>query len=207
MKKIHVLNIGYPKCGTTWLWDTLVKNNSISDFWIKENNCLISGTPVAAYCQQYIKDVSANFSVANLALDRYVIQQLSDRPQMVVSIIIREPVELLWSLYNYTKVPDIDFSGFCYRMYDSKWWTRPSLIIERWKKSFGDRFNVFWYDDLKSNNLQFYKNYCRLMGLQANNAEMLKKINITDYKNPMPPIDQDIEDLLKIESQKVLAYR
>lgn len=210
MKKIHLLNIGYPKCGTTWLWSNLVRTNSIANFMIKENNCLITGTPVSQYCQQYdqyTEGVTANFSVTNITLDQYVIEQLSQHPQIVVSIILREPIQLLWSLYNFTKVQDIDFNGYCYRMYDGKWFAQPSVIVKRWRKFFGNRFNIFWYDDLKTDNLKFFHNYCNTMNLTPNDAKILKEVNITSYNNTLPEIDQDMYDLLQIESKQLLQYK
>lgn len=207
MNKIHVMNIGYPKCGTTWLWDTLVQNQSITDFPIKENNSLITGCSVTEYCQQYTSDVSANFSTANMVLDQYVIEQLAHCERIYVSIILRSPIELLWSLYNFLKINDVDFCGFCYRQYDAKWQVFPSVIIERWQKYFGTRFKIFWYSDLQKDNLKFYINYCNTMGLDSTNAVMPDKINVTTYQQSIPKIDQDIESLLSIEDKKMNMYK
>ena len=207
MKHQHILNIGYPKCGTTWLWDTLVSNNSIADHIEKENYSLITGTSVAEYCNQYTADTTANFCTGNIVLDRYVIDQLAQLPQMRASIIIRDPIQLLWSVYSYHKISHTDFVSWCYVMCDSKWFINPAQIIGRWQNSFGDRFKIFWYDDLKQDNQQFYLDYCQTMNIDPKHARMLSKTNVTRYTNDMPEVDQDIVDLLKSKFTELMVYR
>lgn len=207
MKHIHVLNIGYPKCGTTWLWNALVANNSVANHPIKENYSLTTGTPVSDYCNQYTADITANFCTANIVLDRYVIKQLAQRPQIKASIILREPKQLLWSTYTFTEITDIDFVGWCYRMCDSKFFINAAQIIDRWQTDFGDRFKIFLYDELKHDNKQFYLNYCKQMGLSPGQAQMPNKTNVTRYKNEMPEIDQDLENLLKLQFEKLIGYK
>ena len=207
MNLTHILNIGYPKCGTTWLWDTLVSNKSIANHSEKENYALIEGTSVVNYCKQYTADVTGNFCPSNIALDRYVIEQLAHLPQMKASIILREPTQLLWSLYTFLKINDIEFVEWCYRMCDTKWFIDPARIVGRWQHSFGDRFKIFWYDDLTQNNQQFYINYCRTMGLDPGPAQMLDKINVTYYKDKMPELDQDLANLLQLKFKELMVYK
>jgi hypothetical protein len=210
MKQSHVINIGYPKCGTTWLWKMLEKNRSIAYHPIKENNCLITGTPVDEYCDQYSHDVTANFSVMLAFADQYIIEQLSNIPQVKASIILRNHIDLLWSLYTFHQVEkfkDLDFQTYCYQIYDTKMLTRTSLVIQRWKQYFGDRFNIFWYDDLKKNNLEFYLDYCDKMQLDPGHAELSEQIKVTNYTKPMPSLDQDLIDLLKSEDKKLESYK
>lgn len=203
MKHCHILNVGYPKCGTTWLWDTLVENQSIQGNHIKENHSLCTGVTVDDYCQQYKENTTANFCPNNMILDRYVIEQLSKQPQISASIILREPVALIWSMYNFRNVTHVDFATYCYQLYDAKWFTHMSLVIDRWKEYFLDRFHIFWYDDLKSNNLEFYSNYCQIMGLDPGSRQMLQSVNTTNYASAMPDIDRDLVELLTDEFKKV----
>ena len=207
MKTNHILNIGYPKSGTTWLWHTLVKNKSIPPDLIKENTCLITGTPVTDYFKLYTEDVTANFNPSNIILDQYIIEQLSQNPNIRVSVILRHPVELLWSLYNFLKISNVDFKTYCYQMYDAKWITSTNKIIDRWKNYFGNRFEIFWYDDLLKDNVKFYLDYCKTMHLDPGPATMIDKMNITFYKNIMPPLDKDILDLLDLEYKNILRYK
>jgi hypothetical protein len=210
MKQSHIINIGYPKCGTTWLWKMLEKNRSIAYHPIKENNCLITGTPVVEYCNQYSQDVTANFSTSLSLLDQYVIEQLSDRPQIKASIILRNHIDLLWSLYTFHQVKKskgIDFQTYCYQIYDTKMLTHTSLVIQRWKKHFGDRFKIFWYNDLKKNNLEFYLDYCNQMQLDPGHAILSEQVKITEYTKSMPSLDQDLIYLLNYEDKKIESYR
>lgn len=207
MKQLHILNIGFPKCGTTWLWNTLVKNNSILTHPIKENRSLQTGTPVSEYYKQYNGNITANFDTSAFKLDRYVIKQLSDNPAVRVSIILREPVELLWSLYSFLKIDTVDFATYCYQMHDTKWFTHTSLIIDRWKTLFGDRFHIFWYQDLVNDNLKFYLDYCKIMELDPGKAVMPGRINVTDYEKSIPAIDKDLKVLLQNEFEKISIYK
>lgn len=207
MKHTHILNIGYPKCGTTWLWNTLLENNSIAYHHEKENISLFTGTPVVDYCNQYAADVTANFCTGNIALDRYVIKQLAQVPQIRVSIILRDPTQLLWSTYNFLKISNFDFDEWCYQMIDTKWFINSAQIISRWQHSFDNRFNVFWYDDLKRDNKKFYYDYCQVMELDPGPAIILPKNNVTAYKGNIPELDQDLVDLLKLQFMKLMIYK
>lgn len=209
MNQSHIINIGYPKCGTTWLWEMLEKNSSIAYHPVKENHCLITGTSVVEYCNQYSHDVTANFSTALISVDQYVIEQLASIPQMKASMILRNHTDLFWSLYTFTQVEKfrgIDFQTWCYQTYDTKMFST-SLVISRWKKHFGDRFKIFWYDDLKKNNLEFYLDYCNKMQLNPGNSLLSKPVNVTTYTRPMPCLDKDLVDLLKLEDKKLESYK
>ena len=41
MRINHILNIGYPKCGTTWCWTLLTQQTWFTNPGDKENNDLI----------------------------------------------------------------------------------------------------------------------------------------------------------------------
>jgi hypothetical protein len=163
MKTVHLLNIGYPKCGTSWLWDTLVYNSIFSDSGIKENTNLLIGQSINEYQQEYIKfNCSANFSTNLIRAEQYIIKQLSEIPNVKVSIILRNPSELMWSYYNFQNVTHTTFNNFCHEIYNQGWFLNYSLIIDRWQTFFKDRFFIFYYEELKDNT-NFLTNYCKTM--------------------------------------------
>jgi hypothetical protein len=195
MKTVHLLNIGYPKCGTTWLWDTLVYNSIFSDSGIKENNNLLIGQSIDEYQQEYIKfNCSANFSTSLIKAERYVIKQLSEISNVKVSIILRNPPELMWSYYNFLNITHTTFNSFCHEIYDQGWFLNYSLIIDRWQTFFKDRFFIFYYEELKD-NINFLNNYCKTMGFSATNLQVLAPTNTTNYRNlRRPELDNQMID-------------
>lgn len=214
MKKAHILNIGFPKCSTMWLWKTLIHNNSVSRQQDKENNSLIRGVAFEEYCKQYTDDVTANFCPMMIAVDRYIIKQLASVPQVRPSIIIRDPIFMLWSMYNFLhegtvyysmkSINPSNFENFCYTMYDSKWFVSLELVVNRWRSEFGDRLQIFMYDDLKKDNHAFFQDYCARMGIDPGPGLLLPPDNMIDFQenNSFSDIDRDLLESIQNEMIK-----
>jgi len=192
MKKKHLLNIGYPKCSTTWLWDVITSQEWFSPEHNvhKENFELLQHGDIQRYYETYQQfDISANFATAMFAIDRYLIKQLADNPQIQVSIIVRNLFELNFSLYNflttYNKISSIDYQDNLDNLFEQgSWWKSPATIIQRWMEFFDStRFKVFLYDDIKESNNEFLKNYCLQMDLPPVKEHEYPAINLTRY-NP-----------------------
>jgi hypothetical protein len=199
----HILNIGYPKCGTTWCWKLLTQQTWFNIVREKENNDLLIGTTVADYEKSYINsEITANFSPANVALDRYIIKQLSELPTTKVSMILRNPFDLYWSLYNFLS----DSHGLTYNdslsdLINQSWFHRPAHIINRWQQFFGkERFQIFFYDEIQKDCSNFFNNYCKKMQLPDPFILDSSPANITQYTHKIREINPE---LVKIINQEI----
>ena len=206
MKTNHILNIGYPKCGTTWCWKLLTQQSWFEAPREKENSDLVNGITVAEYTNSYQNyDITANFSTKNFALDRYIIKQLSELPTINVSILLRNPFELQWSLYNF--IPNnanMDYNSSFVNLIDQSWFTRTSHIINRWQQHFDPtRFHIFFYDDIKENNDNFFNNYCRLMKLPEPIIKDSRPVNTTEYKHTIKNLDPGVVSMINQEIEKL----
>jgi hypothetical protein len=216
MKTQHILNIGYPKCGTTWCWDSLSAQPWFSQPREKENYDLITGIKtVKEYADDYENfDITGNFCPAMFAVDRYIIQQLGEIPTISVSLILRNPFDLYWSLYNFLKKDEnTTFEQSVKNLIDHGWFNQYSTILQRWTDVFStDRINLFFYDELVSNQKQFIDNYYSKMNLPAPTNYIREPSNVTKYQNKKQPeidlklkliINQDIKNLQLIIDKNI----
>jgi hypothetical protein len=211
MKNQHILNIGYPKCGTTWCWDSLASQSWFSQPREKENHDLVAGIKtVKEYVYDYEKfDITGNFCTAMFAADRYIIQQLSEIPTISISLILRNPFDLYWSLYNFMREYEHStFDQSIKNLIDQGWFNQFLIILQRWSDAFStQRFELFFYDDLVSNQKHFIDNYYSRMNLPAPTNFIQESSNVTRYQNKKQPdidpkltliINQDIKNLQSI---------
>jgi hypothetical protein len=195
MQSKHILNIGYPKCATTWLWDQLAAQSWFSPDQEKENYDLIRGVSVNQYTQNYsTSKITGNFCPANHALDRYIINQLSDNKNIVASIIFRNPFDLYWSLYNFlNNDSNITYSNYVRRLVDQQWFNQFYKIIDRWQTYFShDQFFIFSYDNIVVDQEKFLIYFCNLLELPNIEIFNKNKSNITDYRYSNNLLDDDL---------------
>lgn len=202
MENIHLLNIGYPKCSTTWMYNKLKQQEWFSSPREKENKSLVQGIQILDYCQPYLPyKITGNFFPVNFILDRYQIKLLSQIPSVSPTIILRNPFEIYFSLYNFLHVyRNFNYSDFVRNLVNQGWFNDSGKIIYRWQQYFDqDRFFVFFYDDLKENPILFFKNYCKKLSLpepKTDDSYAIKN-NSTKYKeNLVNNLDQDLIDII-----------
>jgi hypothetical protein len=208
MKITHILNIGYPKCGTTWLWELLDQQSWFTSAVEKENTKLMTGVVASDYVKPYTDyDITANFAPGNFALDRYIIKQLSELPTVQISIILRNPYDLYWSLYNFLpNSTEMTYDNFVNNLSNQSWFTRPAHVIKRWQQFFGkDQFCIFFYDDLKKSPLDFFGNYCKHMRLPDPVAMDLVPKNITQYTHTDMELNSDLTTKINQEIDNLQA--
>jgi len=207
MNKQHLLHIGYPKTGTTWLWDSLKQNSYLQSFE-KEDYKLATGESVTDYINRYrqLGDYTLNFCPLNAFIDRYLISQLSHCENIYASIIIRNPYEILYSLYNF-------LGEFCHQHYNNyvtkmltqgPWFINYTSVIQRWSERFDkSRFNVFLYDNLLNNQDTFFAEYMSWAKLTDYKMPLMSRTNVTKYQlNTNINLKQDnIDKIEKIISQ------
>ena len=209
MNKRHILNIGYPKCGTTWCWELLTQQTWFTAPREKENDDLILGVTVADYTKSYIDtEITANFATANFGVDRYIIKQLSELPSTTVSIILRNPFDLYWSLYNFLPSPDnLTYNDFVSNLINQSWFHRPAHIIKRWQQFFKkDKFHIFFYDDIQKNSSDFFNNYCKQMQLPEPVILDNREINVTRYNQKYTELSSKLVTLINQEIDNLQLY-
>lgn len=212
MKQTHILNIGYPKCATTWLWNTIQQQKWFDQQnVVKENRELIYHGDIEQYHTTYEQfDISANFSPNMFSIDKYLIYKLSQNPKIQVSIILRNLFDLNFSLYNFLqeeeKISEINYLEYVDNLFQQGlWWKSPSTIIQRWMTFFDStRFKFFFYDHIKSDSKKFLDNYCDQMNLPyCDNLLIYPADNITSYKiSPVKMHDYQIK-LINDETEKL----
>lgn len=210
MKLTHIINVGYPKSGTTWLWSALADQPWFSAPREKENRDLTLGIKtIERYIDDYrMYNITANFDTSMFAIDRFVIRQLQQISNVTTSIILRNPFEIYWSQYNF--LPGIEFrysyDEYTNNLYDQGWFNRTDLILDRWQDVFSsDRFNVFFYDDLKSNPGTFFANYCKRLNLPLSQLGIHHRINQTTYKNNNAILSNNTIKLINIDIDRLQA--
>lgn len=217
MNKIHVLNIGYPKCGTTWLWQNLKIQPWFSCPTEKENKKLISGNQlITEYVRDYNNfDITANFATNMFSADRYLIQQLQEIGSTRVSIVYRNPYDLYWSMFNFVRHDAQSFNEYVSRLLSGGWFNRFDQILLRWQQVFPD-VHVFFYDDIVANQGYFLSDYCHRLGLPACVTSSEDRINVTRYTKTdfcdlsvetCNSINDSIEKLQLLVDKDILHWR
>ena len=168
----------------------------------------MTGVVASDYIKPYTNhDITANFAPNNFALDRFVIKQLSELPTVQLSIILRNPYDLYWSLYHFLPNPDqITYNNFVNNLNNQSWFTRPAHVIKRWQQVFGkDRFCIFFYDDLQKNSSDFFNNYCKQMSLPDPVILDIEPKNVTRYRHTDMELDSNLIVLINQEIDNLQA--
>lgn len=201
MQDKHILNIGYPRSGTTWLWENLCEQSWFDGREIiKENQQLIKNScDIEDYCNTYNKfKISGNFYPNMILFDRYLISSLSKVPNIHVSVILRDPISWMISQLQFTNNHFSNFDERVSCVLDQKNFLNPAVLIKRWKNYFSD-ISIFFYDDLKQNSEKFFKDYCLRMGLPT-----VEKCN-KKIRNPSKPAAIYNNINLSVETNQRLA--
>lgn len=181
MKK-HIINIGYPRCGTTWLWYHL--NTQLDLSYLKKEDSILQNTADIEKYRQYYQqfDLSFNFHPHMYLIDQWLIQQL-DSVATHASIILRNPYQQLRSYYDLIGFLGdsgefVDFAiNTCIMQY--------SDIVCRWRKNLTKSLRIFLFDDIEHNPeifLQDYLNFCELDLVIDKDPKYNVKINSSDRK-------------------------
>jgi hypothetical protein len=183
LKKLHLLNIGFPKTGTTWLFKEISKQKWFDQKDIEKEKFIIEKTKkIDDYISLYNSyNYSANFNTNSYRLGIYYIRLLKNIKNCKVSLIIRNPYECYWSYYqehtvklnSHSQIQKKDFFTWTKDMLNIKADSSWSKIIDRWVQVFPN-LKIFYYDDLKENPTKFYYEYSKKMNLPKS-----KNINTT----------------------------
>lgn len=171
MKKIHYINIGMAKTGSTAVFESLIEHPHIDYNKHKEFNYLpITGYPLSDYIDYYSNfDVSINFCVATWAIDSKQIHDLKNIGTHF-SIIFRNPYDFILSLYNYLppyKTTDIQtIDTFIEDTLFEQNALDYSKILKRWEPiSSSKPFKILYYEDLLADPSKFLNSIGNFLNL------------------------------------------
>lgn len=202
MKKVHYRNIGFPKTGTTWLGIQLSRNPFI-DARISQNFKEFRPDTFTEYKSLYEKyDVSFNLDpnafVFQFDKDHYLRPENMHTYATHISIIFRNPYELLNSMYNFARNTKInpgfkkesylDVDGYIFQNYINmlrffNYWSKCKLPIK-----------YLFYDDMRDDPKKFVHDVCSYIGIPG----YYRDINFI--------LKTEINDPLVIDDGKLIDY-
>lgn len=182
MKKVHYRNIGFPKSGTTWLWEQLMMHPQVDGklAWPYKE---FKGRTLTEYQGLYeMYDVSINLNthvfVNNLGDSHFASPKNISSYTTHITCSLRNPYEILNSMYNMTKnsdrertlvnrTPNPKFTG------NLDGYLRKNIIVyTNFKKMFDEwdscpvKVKYLFYDDLVSNPEKFFHDICDHIGIE-----------------------------------------
>lgn len=153
MIKRHYEYLGYPRSGSTFLYNVFKKHSYFSNSFKelrKENNMLEQGKSIQEYKNVYLNyDYSMNMCTRNSLLNSSQIKELAKCTDKFF-FLVRNPYDFLKSVCNFVDGSDVMRSeAFMYSVLD---YTR---TIDRIKKLVDSDVGVFIFDDLIENKYNF----------------------------------------------------
>lgn len=202
MKKIHYQNVGFPRTGTSWLWQSLTNHPEVfkstsflnvlktKNFilenkepkfseWtdeIIENRIPQDVTPIIKKYSAY--DISLCFNTFDFLCAPDEISRIANYTTHA-SLTIRNPFEIVSSYYAYSRFilseekQNMFTIDYLINLFDF------SNTVERWL-SFENKFKILVYDDLLNDQTMYYKEVCNFIGIEPH-INVSEKINSISY--------------------------
>lgn len=181
MRQKHIVNIGMPRCGTSWLWD-YSKFEPKQD---KENLILTTVLDFDRYISYYNQfDVSANFNTNLYQVDQEIISFLQ-KNSTHISFIIRNPFDFVERYYDWIHRAGQDPKNTIDYIVNSGH-LRYTDIVSRWTQSLPGsvKFKVFLFEDLAKDSKKFFYNYMDFCNIPvAQNTTINYNIKINQNRN------------------------
>ena len=196
MKQIHYQNIGFPRSGSTWLWESLVKHPKVfkstniiktRNFtnsskeprfgrWTTEkiiNRIPLDVNPIKDKYMDY--DISMCFNQFDFLCNAEEISRIAEYTTHA-SLVIRNPFEVTSNYFAYAQYnfPNRHTIPQLIDMFDF------SNTVEKWIP-FKNKFKVFVYDDLLADQDAFYNSVCDFIGIEPNKSVPNRVNSINDY--------------------------
>lgn len=179
MIKKHIVNIGFPRTGSTWLWNCAGFEPSNN----KENDILTTSLDFDKYINYYKQyQVSANFFVSLWMVDREIIKFVQQHATHI-SLVVRNPYNFIERFFDW-----IDWTNLIDCGQDQKTtinylvtsgYIKYRDIVDRWSTTDAN-FKVFFFEDLENNPYKFFKQYmefCQEPIAKNKNIDYNRKIN------------------------------
>jgi hypothetical protein len=175
------MHFGFPKTGTTWLWENLIKHPAIDYQGLKEDPYLFScDFSTSGYIEHYKKyNFILDFNPRNWQLDSSQLREL-DSIITHYSISLRNPYDLLNSLYNFLPRSDDKFDDCWVSDLLDLHFVNFSFILERLYKNIDKPIHIMFYDDFEKDNQAWLDSCLKHLGLSPIPI-IDDKINVTNY--------------------------
>ena len=170
----HIVNIGYPRSGTGWLW----WHTGFEPRHNKEDKILMTSIDFEEYINYYKQyKVSANFQPNLITVDTDIIKFVQTHATHI-SLIVRNPYDFVERYFDFidNRSPSDLINFIVYEgllnYYD---------IVQRWQHG-SQKFELFFFEDLEFDPTGFYKNYMSFCNepisiAKFSNIDYTKKIN------------------------------
>jgi hypothetical protein len=148
----HIVNIGFPRTGTTWLW----KCAGFDPAHDKENNILTTDLDFDQYVKYYSQyHISANFNPSLWCVDREIIKFIHQHATHI-TVIVRDPFDFIERLFDFVYrgeevavlIKLLVFGGFI----------NYKDIVNRWSVG-AVKFKVLFFEDLEHDPVKFFNEY------------------------------------------------
>jgi hypothetical protein len=210
----HIVNIGYPRSGTSWLWH----NANFEPRDDKENQILLSSLNFEQYTSYYNQfKVSANFQPNLWFVDTEIIKFVNQHATHT-SLILRNPFDLVeryfdWIHKEQDVLPLTDFIVFSgmTNYYD---------VIKRWSNGAAN-FCIFFFEDLQQDPGKFLNEYLSFCDLplpvaksstvdynkKINANKKTKKVKLEFTKHQIEYINAQIEKVQTLIDRNILHWK
>ena len=182
MKKIHYINIGNPKSGTSTVFNVLCQHPEIDYCKAKENYGYSQYYWTLEQYIDYYKNfsVSLNFCPNQWAMESKQIREL-DSIFTHASMIFRNPVDFIESQLNFLRIDKHDSESFVNFLLEINM-LEYTKIVKRWTSLSRRPFLILLYDELTSDPAMFYNKITNFIGIDVYNFDTSIRINVTKNK-------------------------
>lgn len=197
MLEKHIIHIGLPRCGSTWLWKNIFPSlDQTMRFADKENKILFNSADINKYYAHYKKyQISANMNPNIWMMDQSIIQSLN-RYATHVSCTLRNPFQFVERYYNFLSPTHINSSEFV-NFVIMQGMLQYSKIYNRWHANFHKKIKFFLFEKLENDSEQFFKEIFQFYEFDVDKippAHLLsEKINVNIKNNKIWFTDAQIK--------------
>ena len=169
----HIVNIGHPRCASSWLWQCA----GFSPAQDKENRILMDDLNFDQYIRYYQQyKISANFQPNLWQVDQEIIKFVQ-KCTTHISFVVRNPYNFI-ERYTDWVYTDQDFNTLT-NYFVTSGYIKYANIVDRWAPG-AKKFQVFFFEDLERDPYMFFKNYmsfCQVDIAENRVTDYNKKIN------------------------------
>jgi hypothetical protein len=194
----HIVNIGFPRTGTTWLWRCVGFDPSHD----KENDILTADLDLDQYVNYYSQyQISANFNPNLWCMDREIIKFIQQHATHI-TLIVRNPFDFVERFFDF--VHQDEEVAVLTEFLVSGGFVNYKDIVDRWSYE-SAKFKVLFFEDLERDPITFFNDYldfCQIsiaknkiidynVKVNANPKQEKIRLNFTD--NQIRVINQEID--------------